>query len=222
MGDDKSTRTAPPPQQASRGSRFIKALITLVLVAFLGAMLWTTYLNWRKDGRFSFRIFDTAWWRPGVDSAQPAIDGARSAARSANDALWGDGGLIDSAARWYEGKQKEREQGAAAKPDTAAAPRSEELRRCEKAIADSEIEFQYGLDYYRLANPREGELNDQRRGHLRDARAKFLSVKDLLGRAVPKYEALDGRDADRLADAKALQQYDERLLASLDKLLEVP
>jgi hypothetical protein len=222
VADDKTTKSQPP--QASRGSRFIKGLISLVLVAFLGALLWTTYLNWRKDGRFSFRVFDTAWWRPGVDSAQPAIDGARNAAKSANDALWGDNGLIDSASRWWNGRQKERAQSEAAKPAAAAAPapKGEELKRCEKAIADAEVDFQYGLDSYRLANPREGELDDRRRGHLRDARAKFLSVKDLLGRAVPKYESLDGHDNDRLADAKALQQYDDRLLASLDRLLEVP
>jgi hypothetical protein len=222
MGDDKTTKSPPAPK-ASFGSRLITGVISLVLVAFLGALLWTTYLNWRKDGRFSFRIFDTAWWRPGVDSAQPAIDGARSAAKSANDALWGDGGLIDSASRWWSIKQKERAQNEAATPAAAAAaPKTEELKRCEKAISDAEIDFQVGLDSYRLANPSVGELDDRRRGHLREARAKFLSVKDLLGRAVPKYESLDGHDAERLADAKALQQYDERLLSSLDRLLEVP
>lgn len=218
MADTASTSPKPA---APRSHRAIKLFIMLVLVAFLGALLWVTYLNWSKDGRFSFRIFDTSWWRPGVDAAQPVIDHARSASDRAGDALWGDDGLVDQAAQWWGTKQEARAK-AEPKPSAPTAPPSDDLKRCERAIADAEIDFQYGLDHYRMANPRDAGTAGARREHLRQARSRFLSTRDLLGRAIDPYAKADGHDAERLADAKALQLYNDRLIASLDKLLEVP
>lgn len=216
------------PLKPARSHTMMKAFVILVLLAFAATLTWVTVLNWRKDGHFSFRIFDTAWWRPGVASAQPVLDSARNASSKANDALWGDDGLVDQTSRWWSSKLSARDKPAAsttpkpaAQPEPAAIPGAD-VKRLERALADAEIDFQFGLDHYRLAKPKENELVPETRDHLRQARARFLSAKDMLARVIPQYENAQGHDQDRLADAKALETYNERLLASLNKLLDVP
>ncbi len=222
---------ADAPPKSAHSHALVKAFVILVLLAFAATLAWVTVLNWRKDGHFSFRIFDTAWWRPGMASAQPVLDGALNASNKANDALWGDNGLVDQTSRWWSSKLSARDKATgtpakpAAQPDAVPKPAqvpAVDLKRLERSLADAEIDFQLGLDHYRLAKPKENELVPETRDHLRQARGRFLSAKDMLERVIPQYESATGHDDERLADAKALQTYNERLLASLNKLLDVP
>jgi hypothetical protein len=221
---------APAPKR----SRLPRILLALVVVSVVVTVAYVALLNRRKDGVFSFRVFDAAWWRPGMASAQPVIDGAKSATAKANEALWGAGGVVDQAERWLDGKvarSAPATSGAAPAPapggpvvapavPTAPDPDVVTAKRCEQKIADAEIDFQVGLDHYRRANPQGNVLTAAQRDHLREARTRFLSAKDLLDRTLETYADCSAHDKDRLADGKALRDYDERLLVSLTRVID--
>ncbi len=208
----------------------------LAVSALVIAVGYMAVLNHRKDGVWTFHVFDAAWWSPGVEGTRPVIDGAKQATSKANDALWGSGGLVDQAEQWFNGKVERAPAAAdksadksAKKPEPAptspaqpAKPDPDVLlaRRCEQAIADAEIEFQTGLDHYRRANPQGNSLTAAQRKSLHEARARFLSAQDRLDRTLESYATCSEHDPDRLKDGKALRDYNQRLISSLNRVID--
>jgi hypothetical protein len=222
MADPKDAKDKPQ----ARSHPLLKGFLALVLLLFLGAVGWTTYLHYVKEGTFSFRIFDAAWWSPGVESSQPVLDSARSVSQSAHDAVWGDHGLVAEASRWWSEHEKSRAKAQSPPPEPlptlpgAPRPTDSELPHLESLLTQAENDFGAGLDQYRASNeaPTESETRDLQL----KARAHFLSTADLLTRTIPRYGQSQGHDRDRLADAKALQDYNQRLLGTLAKRLDLP
>jgi hypothetical protein len=218
---DSTTTNKPAPRRTSP----LKLLIATVLVVGFLVVAWVTLLNWRKDGQVNIRPFDSSWWSPGVASAQPVLAGAKRVSEQASDALWAEGGLVDQAERWWSSKS-----ARTVAPTTATSPSQQEpsakpaspAKRYERAIADAEIDFQLGLDHYRRGSPKDGVITPERLDQLREARTRFLSAKDRVQRVIGPYSECEDHDPDRLADAKALAQYDERLLVSLNRFFDTP
>jgi len=214
MSDPKEQKDAPP--QRSHG--LLKAFIGLIMLAFLAAVGWVTYLHWSRDGHWSFDIFTASWWDPGIQSSQPVLDSAGQAtsqvAQSAHDALWGEHGLAAEAGKWWHDHVENRP-----KPNLTPEQVASERARLERDLSDAENEFARGLDEFRKAgNGSASAAHD----HALEARAHFLATKDLLSRTIPAYQAVPGYDYGRYQDAKALQDYNQRLLTSISERLDAP
>ena len=214
MSEAKDPKS-PPPQ---RSHGLLKAFLGLVMLAFLAAVGWVTYLHWSTDGHWSFDIFDAPWWHPGIEASQPVIDSATRATSqvtsSAHDAVWGDHGLAEEAGKWWHEHVENRPKPALT-PQQVASDRS----RLERDLADAENEFARGLDQYRKAGDGTATAAHD---HALEARAHFLATQDLLTRTMPAYQQVTGYDHDRYEDAKALQDYNQRLLTSVSGRLDAP
>jgi hypothetical protein len=223
----RSMAANPPPPPAAKRSCFatlVSWMFAGAVIAFCIALMWVTLVHWHRDGQFSFRLFDPAWWRPGVDSAQQHAD-------DAGQALWAPGGLIPKAEAWWDARSATTANPSAGSATTPAIANSTATgatvatvaasgpvddaprRRLEAQISGAETDFQLGLDEYRAANPANGTSTLPQRDHLRQAKAHFLLAKDALDHAIPAYADAIGHDPDRLADATALRDYNRNAKA---------
>ncbi len=187
-----------------------KLVVLLAIAALLIALSYNTWANTRATGVFSFHPFDSAWWQPGVDKAEPVVESGKHAASDANDAVWGSGGLVERTEAWWSGR------AASAAIPVAPGTRSE----LDAALARAETQFDTGLAAYRRANPSDGAFTPERRAALIEAKAAFTAVRGTLDAHLPAYRALPDHDAHRLADLKALSEYNDRLLSSVATTLD--
>lgn len=182
----------------------------LLCLAFLAAVAVIAWWHHAQDGQWSFRLFDAAWWQPGVSRSQPVLEAARRDAQRANDAVWGDHGLVDEVERWWRARRA---------PAPTPAPATAERRRLEGFLADADRAFESGLHAYHEAG---ADSSARTRATLESARSSLLAAQDLLARTIPAYRACADHDADRLAEAEAEAAFDERLLAAVTKRLGLP
>lgn len=123
MSDPVAKKPGAPPPPPRKGclrssGQFVLTLAVLLAIGAVGVATWA---NWRKDGRFSVRVFDPAWWTVGRREAEPYVEGAKTAAQKVQQSLWGEGGMVDQAEAWLDGLRRTTDAAAAPAPAGDAA-----------------------------------------------------------------------------------------------------
>jgi len=195
----------------------------VAVFAGAAALAFTTWVNWRREGRFTLHVFDPDWWANGRSDAQPYVAGAQTAASKAWQSVWGEGGMIEQAETWLDGLRRDDEPaagaGAAAAPaGTAparpAAQRSPEARRLEGRFTAAEQEFRTGLTAYKRAAVGSSSARAAARA---EAIVHFARCRDALLASIDPYRALPDHDRKRLADAEELGRMNQRFLHDAQK-----
>lgn len=217
------------PAAPARGplARLLQFVVTLAVFAVLGGMVFTAWVNWRRDGRFTFHVFEPTWWGNGRSEAEPYAVGARTAAEKAYEAVWGTGGMVEQAESWLDGLRRDDPPAAGGAPATGAPPsggtasprpaasaRSAEAGRLEARFAAAEQEFRTGLAAYKRAAS--GDAGSRKRARA-EAIVHFARCRDALLASLDPYRALPDHDRRRLADAEELGRMNQRFLHDAQK-----
>ena len=227
--------SAPGPARRPFWRTVVKLVTELALVAAVVVLAGTAWANSRREGRFSFRVFDRSWWGVGRHEAQPYLSGARQAADEAYTAVWGEKGMVEKAEAWLDGLRRRRAPAAApvapvhgADPPAAApapvpapAPATggpAGLRLHEERFAAAERLFQQGFAAYKQANPQEGGWSAEKRETMRQAAGCFARARDLLDDAIPGYAAIPGHDVRRLGEARDLERINKQFLVNANRV----
>lgn len=196
--------------------RLLRQLVGLALLIAIGILLFATWANHRRSGEWSFRVFDRAWWGIGSEEAQPYVDGAKSAARTAYQTTEE---LLQKAEAWLKRDPAEdTTDPAVSAPVTtdSLADQASDRERHEKALNDAQSLFEDGVVAYRQGKPadEQGQVDP---AALRTAIASFKRVRDLLAIHIPAYNALPRKNLRILADAEELQALNQRLLSAAEQ-----
>lgn len=224
-GESKPTG-APRQGLLARALRFV---VTLVVFAAIGGLAVATYANWRRDGRFTFHVFDSTWWGNGRSEAAPYAAGARTAAEQAYQAVWGAGGMVERAEQWLNGLRRDDPPAPGApavpstdpsaaptadKPKPPGTPRSAEAQRLEGRFTKAEEDFRSGLAAFKRTGA--GTRNARRTAQA-EAIAHFGRCRDALLAAIDPYRAVADHDRHRLAEAEELGRMNQRFLHDTQK-----
>lgn len=223
---DNSKPAGPPPKGLL--ARCLRFVVTLVVFAAIGGLAVATYANWRRDGRFTFHVFDSTWWGNGRSEAEPYAAGARTAADKAYQAVWGTGGMVEQAEQWLDDLRRDDppETGApavsptdpsaapTAKPKPPGTPRSAEAQRLEGRFAKAEEDFRSGLTAFKRTGA--GTKNARRTARA-EAIAHFGRCRDALLASIDPYRALADHDRRRLDEAEELGRMNQRFLHDAQK-----
>jgi hypothetical protein len=201
-------------------TRMLRKLVALGLLVLVLVLVFATWANHRREGAWSFRVFDPVWWGVGREEATPYVDGARDAAHSAY--TWSQETLTEAEAWLKKANEPKPEPAPVANNNTEEekiALSGEDRSKLETALATAQDTFEEGLIAYRQAKPdRLGGEPDPTA--LRTAISKFKRTRDLLEANVPAYNKVSGKNLRILADAEELEGLNRRMLQQAQQLAD--
>lgn len=211
MTESVTVKTRP-----SLFARMLRTIVGLALILGIGVLVFATWANYRRDGVWTFRVFDRTWWGIGNEEAKPYVDGAKTAARTAYETTEE---LLLKAEAWLKRPPAEptADPTAPASPDDDLAASSNTQEWHEKGFAQAQDLFEEGVIAYRQGKPATADTPPDAAA-LRTAIAHFKRVRDILDSHIPGYNALPTKNLRILADAEELQALNLRLLGTAEKL----
>ncbi len=211
MTESVTVKTRP-----SLFARMLRTIVGLALLLGIGVLVFAAWANHRRDGEWTFRVFDRTWWGIGRQEAKPYVDGAKTAARTAYETTEE---LLLKAEAWLKRPPAEH----AADPSSSATPVEDLTARNttqewhEKGFAQAQDLFEEGVIAYRQGKPTTADTPPDAAA-LRTAIAYFKRVRDILDSHIPGYNALPTKNLRILADAEELQALNLRMLSTAEKL----